>query len=380
MTGLEISKNDVYETGLKYDYVKEKLENHKDLKDLYNQVLWLDDKENKKIEDLSGVKTYFESITKTWEEYDWNKIKKEWATWSFAVQLFLKSQGLYNGRIDWLYMTAWQPESKTRAAVRKFQEANWLLKDGWAWPETIKKMLEKLDVKPANPETDMNKILENLEIADAYKKLNSIFQWQFRDWQYVIETKDYHYKMIDGQLTRKGNVKPLLIIIEEVLLVDWKWWKKEIPVIKKEVPGTTPGETEVPVAKKVEEEKVEDLEKTNKTLLESKISGLDFNWLGVDEKKSKELFIGRITSILSDLKLSFTDLTSEHINWLFTYLRKEKVIWSRLAWAAYQDNIDYWITKTNSISAESIQKKKMEQNQKVESLIKDYFSKITLEK
>ena len=226
MTGLEISKNDVYETWLKYDYVKEKLENHKDLKDLYNQVLWVDDKENKKIEDLSGVKTYLDSL----KDKSWNDIKKEWATRSFAVQLFLKSQGLYNGRIDWLYMTAWQSESKTRAAVRKFQEANWLVVDGRAWSETIKKMLEKIDVKSANPELDMNKILENKEIFDAYKKLNPIFQWKFRTWWYVIETKEYSYKVVDKQLQRTNKPVGPMVIVEEVLLVDGKWWKKETPV------------------------------------------------------------------------------------------------------------------------------------------------------
>lgn len=284
MTNLEIKKSEVYETWLKYDYVKEKLEKHEQLKDLYNQVLWFWESEKKTL-DLSWVKNYLTTI----QDYDWKTIQEQWATWSFAVQLFLKSQWLYEWKVDWLYLTKGkESESKTRSAVRKFQEANWFTGKDIDWragKETIKKMLEVMNQKPIEPETNIDKILLNTEIASEFAKLDIIKQWEFKAWRYSIETDKYSYKIEEWQLHRTNKPIGGWLLVDELLLVNGSWKKSETLEEKKE--NEKPIEDKTPVVK-IEEPKSEKL-----------LDGVAYTWKDPDFQKYLEKEYWKINNMNS---------------------------------------------------------------------------------
>ena len=108
---------------------------------------------------MTSVKDYLTKIAyKEWSTTDlksWNEfLALFWGrttAWTMAIQIALES--LWNpryglGQIDWKY---WP---KTKTAIRNFQEDNWFTwkdTDGRAWPKTIQKILEKLDVLPPTP-------------------------------------------------------------------------------------------------------------------------------------------------------------------------------------------------------------------------------------
>ena len=229
---LLLKSEDISKEKLQIQRIAEKINAQSDLKDLYTSILWKTEKkdEGTKI-DLSKVSSYLNSLQ--WKNSE--EIQKEWISLSFAVQLFLKSQKLYDGKIDGLYIDKWKTESKTRAAVRTFQKMVGLKSvDGWTGKETIKKMIEILDkdsqnnkkiiekIPPVTPNTvkkadNPNNIhltleeefmktpVSNFEISSDYAKLSPQQQKDFLAGKYTIVGERYSYTVVDGLTTRTKN-------------------------------------------------------------------------------------------------------------------------------------------------------------------------------
>lgn len=190
-----LTTNDFNKEKLELSWVSEKIKLQSDLASLHEQIVtW----ELEKNIDLSKVKSYFESI----KDKNWEELKNEWASLSFAVQIFLKNQNMYTGKIDGLYMTKWKLDSKTRQAVKLFQSKNWLNPDGWTGHETIQKMLNFFDKTSSSTEEIISVPVSHFEISSEFHKLSSIQQKLFWEWKYLIKTDKTIYFFKDNHMQK----------------------------------------------------------------------------------------------------------------------------------------------------------------------------------
>ena len=122
-------------------------------KECFYEIEWEEVKYN-----MDTVKHYLNSLKdkKTWKELTQNNS----SVLIMAVQIALYSQNYKFWRIDWLL------GSKTKAAIKKFQEDNWLTVDIYwrSMPSTISKLVEK--IQP----------METVELSEAEKAEYMIFR------------------------------------------------------------------------------------------------------------------------------------------------------------------------------------------------------------
>ena len=203
----ELSKSkDVSQKHLDVTYIQESIaassEAKRELNNLYHDIMNGWSKSEKK--DISSAQdklpiswekaksallNYFNDI----KDKPRAEVKKEWGARVFALQVFLKQQGLYTGKIDGFYGKA---NSLTYKAAKEFQTKNNIKIDGRAGKETIGKILERLqgasiidqvkDIwnnmkKQAQQEIVNSKNMENIEQKklDIIKKLGLLpIIWQ----------------------------------------------------------------------------------------------------------------------------------------------------------------------------------------------------------
>jgi peptidoglycan hydrolase-like protein with peptidoglycan-binding domain len=94
---------------------------------------------------MDDVKDYLEKK----KDLSWESLTKR-NSWVLimAVQIALKKLGYDFGKVDWILADKGKTVSKTKNAIKAFQQANSLSPDGIPGPKTITKIVEALNALP----------------------------------------------------------------------------------------------------------------------------------------------------------------------------------------------------------------------------------------